>query len=64
VRVLAQSMKTDAAGTFDGESRMKLVGFEMTRAAAVQAYELAGIGPEDVDVVELHDCFSTNEIIS
>jgi acetyl-CoA acetyltransferase len=34
-----------------------------TRAAAKSAYEMAGIGPEDVDLVELHDCFATAEIL-
>ncbi len=43
---------------------MKLVGFDMTKAAAQKAYEQAGFGPEDVDVIELHDCFSANELIT
>jgi acetyl-CoA acetyltransferase len=34
-----------------------------TRLAAKQAYETAGVGPEDVDLVELHDCFATAEIL-
>lgn len=34
-----------------------------TREAARQAYEMAGIGPEDLDLVELHDCFATAEIL-
>ena len=34
-----------------------------TRKAATAAYEMAGIGPEDVDLVELHDCFATAEIL-
>ncbi len=34
-----------------------------TRKAAQAAYEMAGIGPEDVDLVELHDCFATAEIL-
>ena len=34
-----------------------------TRLAAKQAYEMAGVGPEDVDLVELHDCFATAEIL-
>ena len=35
----------------------------LTRAAAKQAYEQAGIGPEDLDLVELHDCFATAELV-
>ncbi len=36
---------------------------ECTRMAAAQAYEMAGLGAEDVDLVELHDCFATAEIL-
>jgi acetyl-CoA acyltransferase len=35
----------------------------LTRAAAQQAYEKAGIGPDDLDLVELHDCFATAELV-
>ena len=35
----------------------------LTRNAASQAYELAGVGPEDLDLVELHDCFATAELV-
>jgi acetyl-CoA acetyltransferase len=42
----------------------KLVGYDMTAAAAGQVYEDAGIGPEELDVVELHDCFTANELIT
>jgi acetyl-CoA acetyltransferase len=35
----------------------------LTRNAAAQAYEQAGIGPEDLDLVELHDCFATAELV-
>jgi acetyl-CoA acetyltransferase len=43
---------------------MRLVGYDMAKAAALQTYEEAGIGPADVDVVELHDCFAHNELLS
>jgi acetyl-CoA acetyltransferase len=42
----------------------QVVGYDMTERAAQAVYEIAGIGPEDVDVVELHDCFTANELIS
>jgi acetyl-CoA acyltransferase len=35
----------------------------LTRNAATQAYEAAGVGPEDLDLVELHDCFATAELV-
>jgi Acetyl-CoA acetyltransferase len=41
-----------------------VVGADMSRAAADKVYEQAGIGPEDLDVVELHDCFAHNELIT
>jgi acetyl-CoA acetyltransferase len=63
VRIRAQAMTTDRASTFDG-SLMRVVGVDMAREAARQVYEAAGVGPEDLDVVELHDCFTTNEILS
>jgi acetyl-CoA acetyltransferase len=36
----------------------------MSKQAALRAYEEAGVGPEDVQVIELHDCFSANELIT
>lgn len=64
VGILAMAMVTDLRGTFESGSAIALVGAGMTREAARRAYEASGVGPEDVDVIELHDCFSTNEIIS
>ncbi len=64
VRLRAQAMTTDFASTFEDKSMMKVVGYDMAQAAADQVYEAAGIGPSDVDVVELHDCFTTNEVLS
>jgi acetyl-CoA acetyltransferase len=43
---------------------MRIVGFDMSQAAAQQAYAEAGIQASDVDVCELHDCFSANELIT
>src|SRR3990167_476209 len=64
VRIAAQAMTTDAASTFASHDLRKLVGADMARAAAAKVYAEAGIGPEDVDVVELHDCFTANELIT
>jgi acetyl-CoA acetyltransferase len=63
VEIAGMAMTTDYASSFEG-SDMKLVGFDMTRAAALQVYEESGLGPEDAQVVELHDCFSANEMIT
>ncbi|PPE73234.1 lipid-transfer protein [Solimonas fluminis] len=64
VSIIAQAMTTDTPDSFDDRSMMKLVGSGMARAAADKVYAEAGIGPEDVDVVELHDCFAQNEVLS
>jgi acetyl-CoA acetyltransferase len=64
VRIAAQAMSTDGNSSFDENDMRKLVGYDMTRRAAQQVYEAAGIGPEDVPVAELHDCFTTNELLS
>lgn len=63
VAIAAQAMTTDEGGSFGG-SMMKLVGYDMTREASRMVYEAAGIGPGDIEVVELHDCFTANELIS
>ena len=56
-------MRTDYESSF-GDSMIKMVGFDMAKNAAKAVYEESGIGPEDVDVVELHDCFTTNEVLT
>ncbi|PID04054.1 lipid-transfer protein [Sporosarcina sp. P2] len=62
VEILGQAMTTDTNVSYDDP--MTLIGTEMTKCAAQQVYEKAGIGPEDVDVVELHDCFTPNEVVT
>ncbi len=64
VTIAAQAMTTDTTSTFAQRDMRQLVGYDMSRAAAAQVYEMAGIGPEDIDVVELHDCFTANELIT
>ena len=64
VRIRAQAMTTDTASTFGAGDMMQVVGFDMARDAANKVYEAAGIGPGDLDVVELHDCFAHNELIT
>ncbi len=64
VVIAAQSLRTDPAKTFDGDSMMEMVGVAMAKKSAQDVYEAAGIGPKDVDVIELHDCFTTNEVLT
>ena len=62
VGIVAQSLRTDSAGTFD--SAMNVVGQSMARQTGQDVYEQSGIGPSDIDVIELHDCFTPNEVIT
>jgi acetyl-CoA acetyltransferase len=63
VEILGMAMTTDYKSSYNG-SMMKMVGQEMTQKAAEKVYDQSGLGPENVDVIELHDCFSTNELIT
>ncbi len=64
VEILGMAMTTDMPSTFEEKSSIKLIGTDMTEKAAQKVYEQSGQGPEDVDVVELHDCFSCNELVT
>jgi sterol carrier protein 2 len=64
VYIAAQSMTTDYKSSFDAKSMIKMVGYDMTANGAKQVYERSGLGPEDVQVVELHDCFTANELLT
>lgn len=64
VEIKGQAMTTDPESSFGSASMMKVIGYDMAKESARQAYEMAGIGPEDAQVVELHDCFTANELIT
>jgi sterol carrier protein 2 len=65
IEIVGQSMVTDLTSTFDEAADcMTIVGSDMSRTAADRAYEEAGVAAAEVDVVELHDCFSANELIT
>ncbi|XP_062994893.1 sterol carrier protein 2 [Elgaria multicarinata webbii] len=63
VEILGQEMLTDFPSSF-GNSCIKMVGYDMTKEAAKRCFSKTGLKPEDVDVIELHDCFSVNELIT
>ncbi len=63
VWIAAQAMTTDYESSFE-TSMIKMVGYDMTVNAGKKVYEEAGLGPEDVQVCELHDCFTANEILT
>lgn len=63
VGIAAQSLVTDDPSVFTDADMLKVVGADITREAARQVYESAGVDPRDIKVVELHDCFSINEVL-
>ncbi|WET80792.1 lipid-transfer protein [Amycolatopsis sp. QT-25] len=62
VEIVGQAMTTDFASTFDGTAK-NIIGHDMNVQAARQVYDQAGLGAEDFQVIELHDCFSANELL-
>ena len=64
IELAGQAMTTDMRSTFDAKSAIRVVGYDMSREAAERAYEEAGVSADEVDVCELHDCFSANELIT
>ncbi|MEU5974899.1 lipid-transfer protein [Streptomyces sp. NPDC047315] len=64
VAIKAQAMASDLPGTFEKKSMIELVGAGLTRSASQQVYEAAGVDPHDIEVVEVHDCFTVNEVLT
>ncbi len=64
VLIAGQALATDTPSTYENRDMIRVVGFDITRLAAKLAYEQAGIGPTDIDVIELHDCFAQNELLT
>ena len=64
IRIRAQAMTTDTPVAIEARDMREVVGFGMAQNAAKQVYEKAGIGPKDIQVVELHDCFAQNELLT
>mmetsp|Transcript_9833 Transcript_9833/g.11798 ORF Transcript_9833/g.11798 Transcript_9833/m.11798 type:complete len:420 (-) Transcript_9833:56-1315(-) len=64
VELVGMAMATDTPGVFKDKSLRKIAGSDMTALASQSVYKQSGLGPNDVDVVELHDCFSANELIT
>ncbi|MGW7102033.1 lipid-transfer protein [Streptomyces sp. NPDC054838] len=64
VEIVAQAMTTDTEASFASGSCIDVVGKPMSAAAGRAVFEASGLGVEDVDVIELHDCFSINELLT
>jgi acetyl-CoA acyltransferase len=62
VEIVGQAMTTDFASSFDGTCK-GLIGYDMNVQAAQRVYDQSGLGPEGFQVIELHDCFSANELL-
>ncbi len=64
MEIAGQALVTDLSSTFDGDSSIMVCGFDLSRLAAERALAQAQLGIADIDVIELHDCFSTNELLT
>lgn len=64
VEILSMEMATDPPSTLAERSCMSIAGYDMTKIAAEKAFRKAKVRPTDIQVIELHDCFSTNELIT
>lgn len=62
ILIASQQMRTDTPQLYS-RSDIQLCGYDMTRQAVTAAYKEAGVGPKDIKVCELHDCFSANEMV-
>ena len=63
VEISGITMKTDFPNTF-GTSSIDLIGGTMAKVAAKEVYRMAGVTADQVNVCELHDCFSANELVT
>lgn len=63
VEIVGQALTTDFETSFSTRRAKDVIGYDMNVQAARQVYEQSGLGPEDFQVIELHDCFSANELL-
>ena len=56
IEIASMGMATDSNKLFDDRSSIELAGVDMTRRAAKEAFTKAGITPDDIQLIELHDC--------
>ena len=61
IQIIGSGQASDSIGIYERESLTSLIA---AKIAAKQAYEMAGIKPEDIDIAEAHDCFTIAEIIA
>eukprot|EP00080_Pristionchus_pacificus_P021363 PDM81383.1 daf-22.1b [Pristionchus pacificus] len=63
VEIVGMKLGTDSPSVFK-EDNMKMIGFDMIERISKELYKETGYGPNDVQVIELHDCFAPNELIT
>lgn len=63
IEIVGMEMATDPPSSLS-DSMIKVIGHDMTKLAADRLFAKTNYKPQDVDVVELHDCFSPNELIT
>jgi acetyl-CoA acetyltransferase len=63
VEIVGQAMTTDFESSLSTRTCRDVIGHDMNVKAARAVYEQSGLGPEDFQVIELHDCFSANELL-
>uniref|UniRef100_A0A1I8ESB5 Sterol carrier protein 2 n=1 Tax=Wuchereria bancrofti TaxID=6293 RepID=A0A1I8ESB5_WUCBA len=64
VEIIGAELGTDEPSVFAEHSSLKMIGFDMIRKLSNRLYQKTGLTPNDVQVIELHDCFAPNELIS
>uniref|UniRef100_A0A7E4W7G9 Sterol carrier protein 2 n=1 Tax=Panagrellus redivivus TaxID=6233 RepID=A0A7E4W7G9_PANRE len=64
VEIIDMQLRTDFPSAFEEKSNIKMIGFDMVQTAARDLFRNAGLTPNDVQVIECHDCFATNELIT
>lgn len=64
VEIVGMEMATDPPSTLSSDSMIQVIGHDMTKLAADRLFANTNYKPQDVDVIELHDCFSANELIT
>ncbi|HEY5856322.1 MAG TPA: lipid-transfer protein [Aldersonia sp.] len=64
VVIRAQALVTDTPEVFEDKTMTQVVGYDMSKRAADLVYETSGVDPEDIAVAEVHDCFTTHEVLA
>ncbi|KHJ77526.1 hypothetical protein OESDEN_22854 [Oesophagostomum dentatum] len=64
VEIVGLKLGTDQPSVFKENSNIKMIGFDMIQKISSELYKETGYTPNDVQVIELHDCFAPNELIT